>query len=91
MPVQRLPRYEMLLSDLLKHTETFSVDYKPLVTALQQIKEINKAINESKRELDSQHRIQAVEANLQRKRFKAQDFALFFDPCSRCFFKKEEF
>ncbi len=38
-PIQRIPRYLLLLRDLVKHTETSHKDYDALAKALQQIGE----------------------------------------------------
>jgi len=50
-PVQRIPRYELLLRDMLKHTWSTHVDFQDLTTALQKVKETNSFINEKKRGL----------------------------------------
>jgi len=49
-PVQRLPRYEMLLRDLLKHTWPEHPDYKNLQKSLDIIRFSVMQINESKRQ-----------------------------------------
>eukprot|EP00999_Lentomonas_sp_LEN2_P001141 NODE_214_length_1891_cov_80.638889_g190_i0.p1 GENE.NODE_214_length_1891_cov_80.638889_g190_i0~~NODE_214_length_1891_cov_80.638889_g190_i0.p1 ORF type:complete len:519 (-),score=91.47 NODE_214_length_1891_cov_80.638889_g190_i0:186-1742(-) len=50
MPIQRIPRYVMLLKDLLKHTSPSHKDYKNLTEAAAQIEDVAKYINEAKRE-----------------------------------------
>ncbi|ELP91100.1 Rho/RAC guanine nucleotide exchange factor, putative [Entamoeba invadens IP1] len=47
MPVQRVPRYRMLLEDLLKHTEDSYQGKSSLKTALDDIKSLAMSINES--------------------------------------------
>mmetsp|Transcript_30170 Transcript_30170/g.33711 ORF Transcript_30170/g.33711 Transcript_30170/m.33711 type:complete len:807 (-) Transcript_30170:131-2551(-) len=46
LPVQRLPRYEMLLDTLIKHTNESHVDYDNLTQALESVKQVNQTINE---------------------------------------------
>jgi hypothetical protein len=53
MPIQRIPRYVMLLEDLLKHTPNPHVDYENLAAALNKMKEVAITINEKKREVES--------------------------------------
>eukprot|EP00698_Gefionella_okellyi_P013820 TRINITY_DN3810_c0_g1_i1.p1 TRINITY_DN3810_c0_g1~~TRINITY_DN3810_c0_g1_i1.p1 ORF type:complete len:998 (+),score=202.79 TRINITY_DN3810_c0_g1_i1:77-3070(+) len=52
-PVQRLARYPLLLSDLLKHTSPLHRDYAPLEEALLKLKEIAAKVNEDKREAEN--------------------------------------
>jgi hypothetical protein len=49
MPVQRLPRYVMLLQDLLKHTSTARPDYMALQQALEAMRDLTTTINSHKR------------------------------------------
>ncbi|KAL9644511.1 hypothetical protein ABK040_009375 [Willaertia magna] len=53
LPIQRLPRYELLLRELLKYTEKEHVDYPNLMTAFRRICAINRAINAKKREYET--------------------------------------
>jgi hypothetical protein len=46
MPVQRMPRYKMLLADLLKHTAESHPDFQNLKDALSMVSAIAMAINE---------------------------------------------
>jgi len=48
-PVQRLPRYAMLLQEYLKHTSPKNSDYEDTATALAKIKHLISSFNESKR------------------------------------------
>ena len=50
MPIQRLPRYQMLLDTLLRFTPTEHLDRAPLTAALQQVTRVVVTINESKRQ-----------------------------------------
>ena len=49
MPVQRIPRYEMLLKELCKTTPDDHPDHKDLQAALSSIKQAAQGINEAKR------------------------------------------
>jgi len=61
MGIQRLPRYELLVSDLLRHTDPNCKDYKMLERALLQLRESINFVNEQKREWDSLSRILIVQ------------------------------
>jgi len=61
-PVQRVPRYRMLLEDLLAHTDPEHVDEAPLRDALQRVCEVAKHINEEKRHLDEVEKMRALVA-----------------------------
>ncbi|ELP83502.1 Rho/RAC guanine nucleotide exchange factor, putative, partial [Entamoeba invadens IP1] len=47
MPVQRLPRYNLLLTDLVKNTEETHQDYKELNKALDAVREVANKVNTS--------------------------------------------
>ncbi|KAN0000392.1 hypothetical protein ACTFIZ_000822 [Dictyostelium cf. discoideum] len=51
-PVQQLPRYIMLIQDLIRNTHDDHPDYKPLTEALDKIKHITTIINEKKRDAE---------------------------------------
>ena len=50
MPIQRIPRYKMLLDELLKHTASDHVDYDDLKVAVEEMKlracEINERVRQ---------------------------------------------
>ena len=50
MPVQRLPRYQMLLQTLIKYTSAEHVDMANLQDALAKVKAVIEAINARTRE-----------------------------------------
>jgi hypothetical protein len=50
LPVQRIPRYRMLLQQILENTETDHIEYDDLKKALDKIIEVAGHINEQKRE-----------------------------------------
>ncbi|KAJ3423511.1 faciogenital dysplasia protein [Anaeramoeba flamelloides] len=52
MPIQRIPRYVMLLQDLVKHTHKKHPDYGNLKESLTKVQEIAMYCNEKKREAD---------------------------------------
>jgi hypothetical protein len=56
MPVQRIPRYVLLLEDLLKHTETSHPDYANIQLASSKVKEISLQINSKKGQTELFHR-----------------------------------
>ena len=49
VPVQRIPRYQLLIQDLLKYTEETHQDYPQLVQAVEKIKKIGDYVNERQR------------------------------------------
>jgi len=60
-PVQRIPRYNLLLTDLLKYTPEDHVDYKPLQDALQVMLKIAKDINNSMKQGQNRHIILSIQ------------------------------
>eukprot|EP01087_Luapelamoeba_hula_P021772 TRINITY_DN766_c3_g2_i2.p1 TRINITY_DN766_c3_g2~~TRINITY_DN766_c3_g2_i2.p1 ORF type:complete len:602 (+),score=111.10 TRINITY_DN766_c3_g2_i2:1036-2841(+) len=64
-PVQRLPRYQMLLHELIKHTDPSHVDIADLELALSKVQSLNKAINEQKRQADGDRLIASLQTNIQ--------------------------
>eukprot|EP00002_Diphylleia_rotans_P006816 TRINITY_DN1622_c0_g1_i1.p1 TRINITY_DN1622_c0_g1~~TRINITY_DN1622_c0_g1_i1.p1 ORF type:complete len:473 (+),score=71.92 TRINITY_DN1622_c0_g1_i1:111-1529(+) len=57
MPVQRIPRYTLLLEDILKHTESNHPDHPGLVQALKQVREVATKVNDAIREQENRNRI----------------------------------
>ena len=57
MPIQRIPRYKLLVEQLLKHTCSSSRDYQALSAAISQIKKVTAHIND---EVSRQHEAMAV-------------------------------
>ncbi|KAH3744719.1 Guanine exchange factor for Rac 30 [Pelomyxa schiedti] len=53
VPVQRIPRYVLLLNDMLKSTPSTHPDHAPLSGALATIKELADFINENKHDADT--------------------------------------
>lgn len=63
MPIQRIPRYKMLLSELLKYTSDSSKDYKKLTEAVKKVGDSAAHINEAVRA--HQNRIEIRELEMQ--------------------------
>ncbi|XP_067276067.1 rho guanine nucleotide exchange factor 17-like isoform X2 [Pseudorasbora parva] len=68
-PVQRIPRYELLVKDLLKHTPEDHPDYLFLLDAQKNIKRLAERINKGRRsaeELEKETRVmQEIEAHIE--------------------------
>lgn len=68
-PVQRIPRYELLVKDLLKHTPEDHPDYLFLLDAQKNIKRLAERINKGRRsaeELERETRVmQEIEAHIE--------------------------
>eukprot|EP00026_Physarum_polycephalum_P000728 Phypoly_transcript_00729.p1 GENE.Phypoly_transcript_00729~~Phypoly_transcript_00729.p1 ORF type:complete len:1185 (+),score=285.31 Phypoly_transcript_00729:47-3601(+) len=63
-PIQRLPRYVLLLQDLLKYTTAKHADYAQLSKALQKMKDVADYVNERKREAENLTQVLAIQAKL---------------------------
>ncbi|MDP2437551.1 MAG: hypothetical protein Q8P67_17550 [archaeon] len=66
MPIQRLPRYRMLLVELLKHTEETHVDFHNIHSALDQVARATMSINHSKKQHEDIIKAKADLQNLAR-------------------------
>ncbi|KAK5579913.1 hypothetical protein RB653_009602 [Dictyostelium firmibasis] len=64
MPVQRLPRYVLLLSELIKQTPPNHPNIKLLNKCLKGIKEVTSFINEAKRDDDNQIKTQQLQETI---------------------------
>lgn len=53
MPVQRVPRYEILLSEIIKHSHRTSQEFKSSLDAFEKVKETAAHINESQRKFET--------------------------------------
>eukprot|EP01094_Clydonella_sp_ATCC50884_P027705 TRINITY_DN8074_c0_g1_i3.p1 TRINITY_DN8074_c0_g1~~TRINITY_DN8074_c0_g1_i3.p1 ORF type:complete len:701 (+),score=215.49 TRINITY_DN8074_c0_g1_i3:47-2149(+) len=56
-PVQRIPRYNLLVKELLKHSSDSHPDYDTLTKALRQMQDFTTTINESVRETDNYRKL----------------------------------
>ncbi|XP_020495628.1 rho guanine nucleotide exchange factor 17 [Labrus bergylta] len=68
-PVQRIPRYELLVKDLLKHTSEDHPDHSYLLDAQRDIKRLAEKINKGRRSAEEAERearvIQEIEAHIE--------------------------
>eukprot|EP01113_Clastostelium_recurvatum_P032068 TRINITY_DN4070_c0_g2_i7.p1 TRINITY_DN4070_c0_g2~~TRINITY_DN4070_c0_g2_i7.p1 ORF type:complete len:504 (+),score=185.83 TRINITY_DN4070_c0_g2_i7:192-1703(+) len=64
MPIQRLPRYVMLLADLLKNTPASHPDHANLTQALQRLKSVADFVNEAKRKAENAQKVMEVQNSL---------------------------
>lgn len=62
MPVQRLPRYVLLLTELQKHTLPCHPDYKNLEDMIELVKHITSQINTYKSQRDAQRKKDTIES-----------------------------
>lgn len=60
MPVQRVPRYALLLRDLLKKTPRWHRDYASLKKAQSAVSKVAETINEDKREEESMRKVRSI-------------------------------
>lgn len=65
MPIQRLPRYVLLLQDLLKNTPPDHIDYEQLDSACTQMKEVTDHVNKGKREAEGLSEIFNIQERLE--------------------------
>mmetsp|Transcript_17960 Transcript_17960/g.28372 ORF Transcript_17960/g.28372 Transcript_17960/m.28372 type:complete len:552 (-) Transcript_17960:3960-5615(-) len=61
LPIQRLPRYELLLREIIKHTGQYHVDRYALQEANDQIMEITELINDRLKEHDRRQKVMRIE------------------------------
>ncbi|GAM26101.1 hypothetical protein SAMD00019534_092760 [Acytostelium subglobosum LB1] len=64
MPIQRIPRYELLLREILGNTPESHVEYKSIKTAYESMKKINQYINERKTNVDRRTRLSDVQKEI---------------------------
>uniref|UniRef100_A0A6B2KZB9 DH domain-containing protein n=1 Tax=Arcella intermedia TaxID=1963864 RepID=A0A6B2KZB9_9EUKA len=71
LPVQRLPRYELLLKAVIERTPPDHVDYQDLCLSLQKVKEVNVKIEQrQKSEDDNDALFSALKDQKRKERFK---------------------
>jgi len=61
LPIQRMPRYKLLLQEIIKYTNPTHPDWEQLNNAFQKISEVNDAINDKIKLFESRMEVQAVE------------------------------
>ncbi|KNE59954.1 hypothetical protein AMAG_05400 [Allomyces macrogynus ATCC 38327] len=64
LPIQRIPRYRLLLRDLVKHTPVDHPDYADLSLALAEVERRADEINERKRDQENVDKLVAIHARL---------------------------
>jgi len=64
LPVQRVPRYILLLTDLKKHTNPTDIDYKNIELALDSVEEITNEINERQRAIENMSQCLQIQESL---------------------------
>lgn len=65
MPIQRLPRYSLLLSDLLKHSDSEGKSgHSMLKNAIVQIQKITGYVNEAKRDVENKYMVKELAKRL---------------------------
>jgi hypothetical protein len=63
-PIQRIPRYVLLLQDLLKATPEYHVEYAGLCKAVNKLKETADAINTKAREAEQMAKVYEIQSQL---------------------------
>jgi RhoGEF domain/Variant SH3 domain/Phorbol esters/diacylglycerol binding domain (C1 domain)/PX domain len=63
-PVQRIPRYVMLLRDLVKHTSREHAEYEQLVHTYEAVSVMAEHINEQKRDAENRARLRSIAQRL---------------------------
>ena len=59
-PVQRICKYPLLIRELLKNTHEDHIDYKHVGEALKRISAVVDFINEKRRQVEQQQRLQSI-------------------------------
>eukprot|EP01102_Stenamoeba_stenopodia_P014614 TRINITY_DN4877_c0_g1_i1.p1 TRINITY_DN4877_c0_g1~~TRINITY_DN4877_c0_g1_i1.p1 ORF type:complete len:794 (-),score=150.51 TRINITY_DN4877_c0_g1_i1:107-2488(-) len=60
-PVQRIPRYRLLLEDMIKHTEPTHPDYEPLRSSLEKVKQVADNINDSIKKAENRQKVLEIQ------------------------------
>jgi len=68
-PIQRIPRYVLLLSELFKYTPSYHIDFKPLGEAITKMKKVAEKVNESKREVEGFEKLVEIQTCIQPANF----------------------
>jgi len=62
LPIQRIPRYNLLLSQLVKYTWKDHIDYPFLEAAYEKMTEVANYVNEKKREFENVAKVREIQA-----------------------------
>lgn len=65
MPIQRIPRYILLLEDFRKHTKEDHPDYESLGSAIELVKKVAQDVNEAIRIAENMNKLIVIQARLQ--------------------------
>ncbi|KYQ92149.1 pleckstrin (PH) domain-containing protein [Tieghemostelium lacteum] len=76
MPVQRIPRYILLLTEIIKNTDKESQDYANLNKALSKMKDLATEMNENRREAELLNSMYDIQLRLDGFKEKYGDFLL---------------
>ncbi|KAL6059603.1 Calponin domain containing protein [Balamuthia mandrillaris] len=68
-PIQRIPRYLLLLKELAKHTEPDHADYQPLQEALAKIQDVAEYIEQRAKEAENSNRMLSIQNRLIGKQY----------------------
>lgn len=61
LPIQRIPRYKLLLSEIVKNTKDTHPDFKALSIALAKVNEVSHEINERMKEFERRETVKLIE------------------------------
>jgi len=67
LPVQRLPRFRLLLEEILKNTPTSHVEYNMLKQCLKEIESLNSYVNDEKRRVEQNQVVFEVQRLIQKQ------------------------
>jgi FYVE/RhoGEF/PH domain-containing protein 5/6 len=76
MPVQRLPRYQLLIADLVRNTLPTHVDHQALSQALSKIESVNLHVNQSKRDQEGSAKLAEIQAMIKTADMEPVDLML---------------
>ncbi len=87
-PMQRLPRYQLLLREYQKHTNLMYPDVREVAEALAAVAEVTLVVNENKRDQDELHMREMLERNssmetLETHTFETMTFSAMRN-CAQC-------
>jgi len=68
MPVQRLPRYVLLLTELIKYSNPKHPGYKNLAVSLEEVRKVADFVNEAKKHAENSQKMLEIQENLVGKR-----------------------
>eukprot|EP01101_Sappina_pedata_P007116 TRINITY_DN3704_c0_g1_i1.p1 TRINITY_DN3704_c0_g1~~TRINITY_DN3704_c0_g1_i1.p1 ORF type:complete len:576 (+),score=140.02 TRINITY_DN3704_c0_g1_i1:1429-3156(+) len=63
-PIQRIPRYVMLLAELEKYTPAEHVDYESIRKALNELKKVAETVNERQRKYEQIHKVVEIQQSI---------------------------